>query len=83
MDDDLLKRTRAFWEPRYGRKLSDEEAREIVENVVGFFRILEEWNARDGGSKEQPGALPGDATVGSPQRTHLELTPAGQAERSV
>ena len=40
--DDLLRRTRAYWEPRHGRKLSKEEACEIVRNVVELLAILEE-----------------------------------------
>ncbi len=36
----LIDRTRTVWEPRYGRALSGEEARQIAENMVGFFRTL-------------------------------------------
>jgi len=32
---------------RAGRNLSDEDAREIAENVTGFFRLLLEWGARE------------------------------------
>ncbi len=52
MSDDLLGRTKTLWEPRYGRKLSDEEAREIARNVVGLFTILEEWaSSEDDGAR--------------------------------
>lgn len=30
--------------PRYGRKLTREEAREILANLTGFFEILLEWD---------------------------------------
>ncbi len=30
----------SLWEKRYGRSLSEEERREIVTNLGGFFRIL-------------------------------------------
>ncbi len=44
--------TVAFWEPHSGRKLTPEDARQIRENITGFFRVLLEWDnarkARDG-----------------------------------
>lgn len=45
--DDLVKRTIEAWEPRYGRPLSDADAREIVRNVTGFFDLLAEWDAKE------------------------------------
>jgi hypothetical protein len=36
--------TIALWEQRAGRRLSREDAREIVENVTGFFQVLQEWD---------------------------------------
>jgi len=45
----LTARTRETWQPRVGRNLSDEDAREIAENVTGFFRLLLEWEAREKG----------------------------------
>ena len=58
--NDLLRRTKALWEPRYGRKLSDEEAREIVANVTEFFTILEEWASREDDAASAPGATKTD-----------------------
>jgi hypothetical protein len=43
VDDALLERTAQLFQARTGRSLSKEDAREIVENVTGFFRILAEW----------------------------------------
>ncbi len=43
----LIARTRETWQLRAGRNLSDEDAREIAENVTGFFRLLFEWEARE------------------------------------
>jgi hypothetical protein len=40
---DFLDQTVTFWQPRTSRKLTREDARQIVENVNGFFRILLEW----------------------------------------
>ena len=46
----LIARTKETWQPRAACSLSDEDAREIAENVMGFFRLLLEWEARE---KEQ------------------------------
>jgi len=43
-NDNLAARTREVWEPRLGRDLSPEGARQIAENVTGFFSILAEWS---------------------------------------
>jgi hypothetical protein len=43
-NDNLINRTREVWKPRLGRDLSREDARQIVENVTGFFAILIEWS---------------------------------------
>ncbi|WP_187331205.1 MULTISPECIES: hypothetical protein [unclassified Mesorhizobium] len=43
MDDALLDRTAQLFEQRTGRQLTREDARQIVENVTGFFRLLAEW----------------------------------------
>jgi hypothetical protein len=42
-DDNLIDRTREVWQPRLGRDLSGEDARQIAENVTGFFALLAEW----------------------------------------
>ena len=43
-NDNLIDRTTALWKPRLRRDLSREDARQIVENVTGFFSILHEWS---------------------------------------
>jgi hypothetical protein len=40
----LIERTRKVWQPRIGRNLTNEDARQISENVTGFFTILAEWS---------------------------------------
>ncbi len=40
----LLARTREVWQPRLGRDLTDEDARQIMHNVTGFFGVLAEWS---------------------------------------
>ena len=42
-NDNLIGRTIETWQPRLDRDLSREDARQIVENVTGFFSILAEW----------------------------------------
>ena len=43
-NDNLIDRTRKVWQPRTGRNLTNEDARQIAENVTGFFAILAEWS---------------------------------------
>ncbi len=43
-DHNLIDRTRAVWQPRLERDLTDEDARQIAHNVTGFFAILAEWS---------------------------------------
>jgi len=33
----------AFWQPRSGRRLKDCDARQISDNMTGFFRVLLDW----------------------------------------
>jgi len=39
-----IDRTVSVWRPRYRRELSQEEGRQIRENVTGFFAVLAEWS---------------------------------------
>jgi hypothetical protein len=43
-NDNLIDRTIAVWQPRLGREISREEARQFAENVTGFFSILNDWS---------------------------------------
>ncbi len=45
MKSRFIRRTLNFWQPRYSRELKNEDARQITENAVGFFRVLQEWEA--------------------------------------
>ena len=40
----LIDRTRQVWQPRLGRDLTNEDARQITQNVTGLFGILAEWS---------------------------------------
>ena len=44
LNDKLIGRTRQVWQPRLGRDISHEDARQIAENVTGFFALLAEWS---------------------------------------
>ena len=39
-----MARTRHVWQTRLGRDLTDEDARQIMQNVTGFFGVLAEWS---------------------------------------
>ena len=45
--DDLLVRVAVRWQERATRPLSREDAREILENLGGFVRTLQEWEAAE------------------------------------
>lgn len=40
ISEEQIKSAKSFWEPRYGRGLSDDEAREIIRNMLTFFEAL-------------------------------------------
>jgi hypothetical protein len=44
---ELTEQTIATWQPRTLHKLSKEDAREITENLTGFFTILAEWSHKE------------------------------------
>jgi hypothetical protein len=41
---ELIDRTREVWQPRLGRDLTPDEAKQIAANVTGFFAVLAEWS---------------------------------------
>ena len=40
----MIEQTHKVWQPRIRRNLTDEDARQIAENVTGFFALLAEWS---------------------------------------
>ena len=65
----VIRDTKAFWEPRYGRELSDQEAWEIARNLDGFFRILARWASEDRkkkGEKSEEEVEPTSPLTGAP-----------------
>ena len=43
--EQLIEHTLEVWQPRTSLSLTREDARQIVENVTGFFRLLLAWDA--------------------------------------
>ena len=39
-----IARSRQVWRLRIGRDLTDEDARQIMDNVTGFFGVLAAWS---------------------------------------
>lgn len=40
---ELIEQTISVFENRTNREISEEDARQAVENISGFFRVLQEW----------------------------------------
>ena len=53
----LIEQTIAVFKGRTGRKISKEDARQAVENISGFFRVLQEWEEAEDkeGCEDEPG----------------------------
>ena len=56
INDDLIDRTLETWQPRVDHPLSRDDARQIIENVSGFFSTLAEWAKADAPSSCAAGA---------------------------
>lgn len=44
---ELTEHTIAVWQQRTARRVSQEDTREITENLTGFFTILAEWSHKE------------------------------------
>ena len=55
--DQFILKTIRVWQPRSQLRLSKEDARQIIENAVGFFSVLADWDdeAEDERSPAQEG----------------------------
>ena len=63
-NDNLIDRTRQVWQPRLERDLSREDARQIAENVTGFFMLLGEWSRAETPSPANDTGGPTDSDNG-------------------
>ena len=43
-EPDIIQRTRKFWQLHYEEELTEEDAREIIKNITGFFATLARWD---------------------------------------
>lgn len=53
-EGDLIDQTIALWQQRSPRELTREDGREIIENMTGFFRILQEWDRAERAGRRLP-----------------------------
>jgi len=56
VDDVFLEKTIRLFQERTGETLSKEDARQIVENVTGFFRTLQDWDRAERSGQAAPGS---------------------------
>ena len=52
----LIEETIQLWQPRTSRPLTGEDARQMLENVVGFFTTLQGWSATAESRQVEPEA---------------------------
>lgn len=53
--DDLVEKARHVFQKRTSRKLTNEDARQMLENLTGFFRVLLEWDRAERRSQSDAG----------------------------
>jgi hypothetical protein len=66
LKNELIGRTREVWRRRLGRDLSREDARQIVENVTGFFSVLAEWSRAEMPSSANDTGKPDETDASAP-----------------
>ena len=59
-----IARTREIWQPRMGRNLTDEDARQILHNATGFFAVLAEWRRAELLAAANDAAAPAEPNEG-------------------
>jgi len=47
VDNDFIQETIDFWEKKTGKKFTREDARQMIENVSGYFNTLHRWDIRE------------------------------------
>lgn len=62
--NNLIDQTLKVWKPRLGRDLSREDARQMAENVTGFFSILLEWSRAEMPDPANDATKPSTSDVG-------------------
>lgn len=54
MDRSFVEETVRFWQPHYSRPFTQEDARQAIANVTGFFTLLRGWSEKDGSTTSSP-----------------------------
>jgi len=49
---EIIDSTAEFWNRRTGGSVSDEDARQMIRSIAGFFSVLDEWDRRARESKQ-------------------------------
>lgn len=49
-----IEETLQFWQQRTSRPLTHEDARQMVENVTGFFTTLQRWSVEADACRSEP-----------------------------
>ena len=63
-NDNLIDRMQRVWQPRLGRDLSREDARQIAANITGFFSVLIEWSRAETPSPANDTGAPDACHIG-------------------
>ena len=42
----VITETIRFWKEHSGEILSPEDAREVIQNITGFFKVLQDWDKK-------------------------------------
>lgn len=53
-DREAIRESLEFWQPRASRPLTPEDARQITENAVGYFRVLLGWDEEERRQRSNP-----------------------------
>jgi hypothetical protein len=51
---EFLERAKLIWQPYAQKALSDEDIRELTENIVGFFGLLNQWDKKEIITRDDP-----------------------------
>lgn len=52
--NELVEKARQVFQKRTSQKLTNEDARQMLENLTGFFRVLREWERAQAKSDADP-----------------------------
>ena len=81
---DFIDQTITIWQKRSDRRLTREDGREIIENITGFFAILQEWERKErtAGYASRAVSVPGSHVVRHARR-HKNEAETGLSSKPV